>query len=276
MSLQDSALEPSGMLEIGEQRLEYRHIGPHPSQAATIVMLHEGLGSVGLWADFPDVLAASTGAGVFAYSRAGYGASSPAELPRKLSYMHDEALIVLPKLLEAIGFRRGLLLGHSDGASIATLYAGSVQDHRVRGLVLIAPHFVVENIGLGAIARAKVAYETGALKTKLARWHENVDNAFYGWNGVWLDPGFRSWDISEALGYIRVPIQIVQGTRDEYGSERQIEIAQEECYCPVEVSLIQGVGHSPQREARAEPGVLEARVPWPGRVLGRVIAPVAE
>ena len=243
-------LPSSGMLEIAGQRLEYRLAGPDPSEAATIVMLHEGLGSIGLWADFPDALAAATGAGVFAYSRAGYGASSPVELPRKLSYMHDEALEVLPKLLERIGFRRGLLLGHSDGASIATIYAGSVQDHRVRGLVLIAPHFFVEAMGLAAIGKAKLAYESGELRRKLARWHEDVDNAFYGWNGAWLDPGFRSWDISEALAYIRVPIQIVQGTRDEYGTERQIEIAHEECYCPVEVSLIEGVGHSPQREAR--------------------------
>ncbi|MBV8427139.1 MAG: alpha/beta hydrolase [Hyphomicrobiales bacterium] len=245
-------LEPSGTLDVGEHRLEYRHIGPDPSEAATIVMLHEGLGSVGLWGNFPDALAAATGAGVFAYSRAGYGASSPAELPRKLSYMHHEALDVLPKLLGQIGFRRGLLLGHSDGASIATIYAGGVQDHRVRGLVLIAPHFVVEPMGLASIANAKLAYEKGELKGKLARWHEHVDNAFYGWNGAWLDPAFRSWDISEALAYIRVPVQIVQGTRDEYGSMRQVEIAQQECYCPVEVTLIDGAGHSPQREAKDE------------------------
>jgi pimeloyl-ACP methyl ester carboxylesterase len=245
-------IEPSGMLDIGEHHLEYRQIGPEPGEAATIVMLHEGLGCVGLWGDFPDALAAATGAGVFAYSRAGYGTSSPAELPRKLSYMHDEALEVLPKVLERIGFRRGLLLGHSDGASIATIYAGNVQDHRVRGLVLIAPHFVVEPMGLASIAKAKLAYEGGELKAKLARWHENVDNAFYGWNGAWLDPAFRTWDISEALDYIRVPIEIVQGTRDEYGTLRQTEIAQEECYCPVEVALIEGVGHSPQREARSE------------------------
>jgi pimeloyl-ACP methyl ester carboxylesterase len=156
----------------------------------------------------------------------------------------------LPKVLDAIGFRRGLLLGHSDGASIATLYAGSVQDHRVRGLTLIAPHFVVEEMGLAAIARAKIAYENGELRQKLARWHKDVDNAFQGWNGAWLDPAFKSWDISEALGYIRVPIEIVQGTKDEYGSMRQIEIAQEECYCPVDVTLIEGAGHSLQREAR--------------------------
>jgi pimeloyl-ACP methyl ester carboxylesterase len=243
------ALEASGMLDIGERRLEYRHIGPDPGETATIVMLHEGLGSVGLWGDFPDTLAAATGAGVFAYSRAGYGASSPVELPRKLSYMHDEALDVLPKLLERIGFRRGLLLGHSDGASIATIYAGNVQDHRVRGLVLIAPHFVVEPMGLASIAKAKLAYENGELKGKLARWHEHIDNAFYGWNGAWLDPQFRNWDISEYLAYIRVPIALIQGADDQYGTLRQVEIAQEECYCPVDVTILAGTGHSPYREA---------------------------
>jgi pimeloyl-ACP methyl ester carboxylesterase len=243
-------LNPSGMLDVAGHRLEYRLVGPDRSEAATIVMLHEGLGSVALWGDFPGDLAAATGAGVFAYSRAGYGASSPAELPRKLSYMHDEALAVLPKVLDEIGFRRGLLLGHSDGASIAAIYAGSVQDHRVRGLTLIAPHFVVEEMGLASIAKAKLAFERGELRKKLARWHKDVGNAFKGWNGAWLDPGFKSWDISEALGYIRVPVQIVQGTKDEYGTLRQIEIAQEECYCPVDVTLIDGVGHSPQREAR--------------------------
>ena len=134
-----SALSPSGILKIGSAELEYRMIGPAPDKAPTIVMLHEGLGCVGLWGDFPEKIQAATGAGVFVYSRAGYGQSSPAELPRQPDYMHVEALDVLPRILDAIGFRRGLLLGHSDGASIATIYAGGIQDHRVRGLILIAP-----------------------------------------------------------------------------------------------------------------------------------------
>jgi len=243
------ALKPNGMLHVGGHDLEYRLVGPQPSEAATIVMLHEGLGSVGLWGDFPEKLAAATGAGVFAYSRAGYGASSPVLLPRPLTYMHDEALRVLPLVLGAIGFRRGLLLGHSDGASIATLYAGGAQDHRIRGLILFAPHFVVEEIGLEAIAATRRNYVEGDLKSRLARWHRDVDNAFLGWNGAWLDPGFHNWDISEALGYIRVPIQIVQGENDQYGTTRQIEIAEQECYCPLDITLIEGIGHSPQREA---------------------------
>jgi pimeloyl-ACP methyl ester carboxylesterase len=163
--------------------------------------------------------------------------------------MHVEALEVLPKILDAIGFRRGLLVGHSDGASIAAIYAGGVQDHRIRGLALIAPHFVVEDISVRSIAEIKAAYETTELKSKLARWHKDVDNAFYGWNDAWLDPKFRDWDISDYLAYIRVPVAIVQGADDQYGTNRQIEIARQECYCPVDVSIIEGAGHSPHREA---------------------------
>jgi pimeloyl-ACP methyl ester carboxylesterase len=163
--------------------------------------------------------------------------------------MHIEALEVLPKLLDLIGFRRGLLLGHSDGASIATIYAGGVQDHRLQGVVLIAPHFMVEEMGLVSIAETKTAYETADLKSKLQRWHRQVDNAFYGWSDAWLDPKFRAWDISEYLAYIRVPVAILQGADDRYGTIRQIEIAQEECYCPVDVTMMAGAGHSPHREA---------------------------
>jgi pimeloyl-ACP methyl ester carboxylesterase len=244
-----TTLSPTGFLTIGSAHLEYRMIGPAPDDAPTIVMLHEGLGSAGLWGDFPDKLQAATGAGVFVYSRAGYGNSTPAKLPRPLDYMHAEALDVLPKLLEKVGFRRGLLLGHSDGASIAAIYAGSHQDHRIEGLALIAPHFIVEDISVASIAEIKKTYETTNLKEKLSRWHKDVDNAFYGWNAAWLDPKFRNWDISEYLAYIRVPVAILQGVDDQYGTMRQVEIAQEECYCPVDVTVIPGAGHQPHREA---------------------------
>jgi pimeloyl-ACP methyl ester carboxylesterase len=242
-------LSSTGSLTIGNSDLEYRMIGPQPDQAPTIVMLHEGLGSAALWGDFPEKLQAATDACVFAYSRAGYGASSPVKLPRPLDYMHVEALEVLPKLLDAIGFRRGLLLGHSDGASIAAIYAGAHQDHRVQGIALMAPHFIVEDISVSSIADIKRAYETTELKAKLARWHRDVDNAFYGWNGAWLDPKFRDWDISEYLAYIRVPVAIMQGAGDQYGTMRQIEIARDECYCPLEIAVIPGAGHSPHRDA---------------------------
>jgi len=247
-----TSLSPTGFLTIGVSDLEYRMIGPAPDSAPTIVMLHEGLGSAGLWGDFPDKLQAATSAGVFVYSRAGYGASTAVTLPRPLDYMHVEALEVLPKLLEAIGFRRGVLLGHSDGASIAAIYAGGIQDHRVRAVAMIAPHFIVEDISVASIAEIKTAYETTDLKAKLARWHSDVDNAFLGWNGAWLDPQFRDWDISDYLAYIRVPVAIIQGASDQYGTIRQVEVARQECYCPVEVTMLPGIGHAPHREAPAE------------------------
>lgn len=242
-------LDDSGFLTIGEQHLEYRMIGPRPDAAPTLVLLHEGLGCLALWGDFPERLQQATGCGVFVYSRAGYGQSSPVALPRPLSYMHDEARDVLPGVLDAIGFRHGLLVGHSDGASIAAIYAGSRQDHRIGALVLIAPHFFTEDSGIAAIAQTRVAYDTGDLRDKLARWHADVDNTFRGWNEAWLDPGFRKWDITEELAYIRVPILIVQGADDQYGTVRHIAAAEQECYCPVEVTLLPGVRHSPYREA---------------------------
>jgi pimeloyl-ACP methyl ester carboxylesterase len=243
------SLSASGFITTGAFHLEYRMIGPAPADAPTIIMLHEGLGSAALWGDFPDRLQAATGLGVFVYSRAGYGASTKVELPRPLNYMSIEALDVLPDLLDKIGFRRGLLLGHSDGASIAAIYAGGADDHRVRGVVMIAPHFIVEGMGVAAIAETRRAYETADLKPKLARWHSDVDNTFYGWSDAWLNPKFREWDISEYLAYVRVPVAIVQGADDQYGTIRQIEIAQQECYCPVDVTIIPGAGHSPHREA---------------------------
>lgn len=242
-------LSDSGFLTIGSQRLEYRMIGPRPDSAPTIVMLHEGLGCVGLWGDFPDKVQQATGLGVFVYSRAGYGQSSPVTLPRPLTYMEDEARDSVPALLDAIGFKRGLLFGHSDGASIAAIYAGTHEDHRIGGLILMAPHFFTEDISIASIEEARIAYETTDLKAKLARWHKDPDNAFKGWNGAWLDPDFRKWDITEQLAYIRVPILIVQGEDDQYGTVKQIEAAQQECYCPVEVALLPGAKHSPQREA---------------------------
>lgn len=242
-------LADTGFLDLPPTRLEYRMIGPRPDAAPTIVMLHEGLGSVALWGGFPEKLAAATGAGVFLYSRAGYGKSSPGQLPRSVKFMHEEAINELPRALDAIGFRRGILFGHSDGASIAAIYAGSIQDHRVRGLVLIAPHFFAEDMGIAEIERARAAFAAGRLREKLNRWHNDVDCAFRSWSEPWLDPEFRRWDITEALGYIRVPILIVQGEQDQYGTLKQVEAAREECFCPVETAILPNIHHDPCREA---------------------------
>jgi pimeloyl-ACP methyl ester carboxylesterase len=247
-----ASLPDQGFLDLGDQRLEYRMIGPRPDAAPTLIVLHEGLGCVGMWGDFPDKLAAATGCGVFVYSREGYGQSSPAKLPRQLDFMHVEARETLPKILDAIGFERGLLVGHSDGASIAAIYGGSVQDHRLAGIVLMAPHFIVEDVTSAAIQEFRKTYETTDLRARLARYHADVDATARGWSDVWLKGNFRSWDLTEDLAYIRVPLLIIQGEDDHYGTKRQVEIAQEECYCPVEVLMLPNTRHAPHREA-AEP-----------------------
>ena len=142
--------------------------------------------------------------------------------------MTREAMDVLPDMLSEIGLQRGILLGHSDGASIAAIYAGSIQDHRIRGLILMAPHFVTEPMGLAAIAKTKEAYETGNLRARLAAYHSDVDNTFRGWNDAWLDPAFADWNIEAAIAYIRVPVLAIQGRDDQYGTLAQIRALEEQ------------------------------------------------
>ncbi|MDX1529653.1 MAG: alpha/beta hydrolase [Gammaproteobacteria bacterium] len=239
----------TGLLDVAGSSLEYRLLGPPPETAPTIVMLHEGLGSVSMWRDFPERLLQATGLGVFAYSRKGYGRSSACQLPRPLSYMHDEALDVLPGVLESIGFRRGILLGHSDGASIAAIYAGGRDDPRVRGLILMAPHFFTEDEGIESIARIKADFHTTDLRRRLYKYHgDNVDGAFRGWNDAWLDPEFRRWDIREFLKNICVPVLILQGEEDEYGSEKQIDAARVRCGASVETVLLPRCAHAPHKD----------------------------
>ena len=242
----------TGFLTIEGKRLETVRHGPGPEAAPTIVMLHEGLGCMALWRDFPQRLAEATGHGVFAYSRAGYGQSDPTPLPRPLDYMTHEARETLPAVLDAIGFRRGILLGHSDGASIAAIHAGSLEDFRVRGLVLMAPHFFTEDSGLAAIAAARAAYETGDLRPRLAKYHRDVDNAFRGWNDAWLDPGFKAWNIADTIDYWRVPVVAIQGADDQYGTLAQIHEIENRAYSPVEVEILSACKHSPHLEKPEE------------------------
>jgi len=238
----------SGQIEVAGKSLEYATWGPAPGDAPTIVMLHEGLGCVALWRDFPQKVAEKTGFGVFAYSRAGYGQSDLADLPRPLDYMTREAKDVLPHVLDTIGFERGLLLGHSDGASISAVYAGSLIDHRIRGLILMAPHFFTEDMGLAAIAEAKEAYATGTLKAGLAKYHRDADNTFLGWNDSWLHPDFKAWDISEVIDYLRIPVLAIQGADDQYGTLVQIEEIENRIYSPVDVTILDGCKHAPHLE----------------------------
>jgi pimeloyl-ACP methyl ester carboxylesterase len=228
------------------KRLEALAYGPPPDQAPTIVMLHEGLGCVALWRDFPQKLAAATGHGVFAYSRAGYGGSERIDLPRPLDYMSREARFSLPAVLDAIGLEHGILLGHSDGASIAAIYAGEQADERIKGLILMAPHVFTEEMGLASIAEALRAYKTGDLRAKLAKYHAHVDNAFCGWNGAWLDPGFKAWNIEDAVGRWRAPALLIQGVDDQYGTLRQIRAIEARSPAPVTSLILEACRHSPQ------------------------------
>jgi pimeloyl-ACP methyl ester carboxylesterase len=230
------------------------HVRVHEGSRATspsVVFLHEGLGSLDLWKGFvDDVRTALGGVTTVAYSRHGYGRSDVTGHPRAVTYMHDEALIVLPALLTELGIQRPLLVGHSDGASIAIIHAGS--GHDVSGLVLIAPHVFVEDIGLAAIAAARTAYDEGQLRPRLERHHDDVDAAFRGWNDVWLSPEFRAWNIEGYLPSISCPVLVVQGDGDEYGTLAQVDAIERGVAGPCERLVIAGAGHAPHQQAGAE------------------------
>ena len=239
-------------VDVDGMRLEYACWGPSPDQAPTIVMLHEGLGSTGLWRDFPAELAKRTGLGVMAYSRAGYGGSDPVELPRPLDYMTREATQVLGPVMDALGIKDTILLGHSDGATISAIYAGSVSDMRVRGMVLIAPHFFTEPAGLNAIRDAGERYESGDLRERLARHHDNVDVAFRGWHDTWTDPKFAAWNVADVIDHWRIPVLAIQGLADPYGTKLQVEEIDERIYSPLETLLLPECGHAPHKEKPEE------------------------
>lgn len=255
-----------GFVEAGGRRLEYRWVGPGPDQAPTVVFLHEGLGSASLWRDFPARLAKATGCGAVAYSRAGYGKSDTIPLPRPIRFMHDEAP-VLGELLARLGIGEHVLFGHSDGASIALIHAGSGPAPGLRGVVLEAPHVFAEPHGLASIAAIREVYRTTGLRERLARHHgANTDTAFRGWNDVWLDPGFREWNLEEYLPSIRVPVLVVQGEDDEYGTWAQVDAIRRQSGGPVDVLRIPRCGHSPHREHPE--AVLDAAAAFIRRVLG--------
>jgi pimeloyl-ACP methyl ester carboxylesterase len=219
--------------------------------SSTLVFLHEGLGSIGLWRTFPaDVRGACEGPTTLVYSRHGYGRSGLPELPRSVTYMHHEAHVVLPELLSAFELERPVLIGHSDGASMALLYAAA--GFEVAGLVLIAPHVFVEDITVTAIEAARVAYETTELRTKLARHHDDVDAAFLGWNDIWLSPEFRAWNIEDCLPSITCPILLIQSEADPYGTTAQLDAIETGVQGPTTRLLISTPGHAPHLEAPTE------------------------
>jgi pimeloyl-ACP methyl ester carboxylesterase len=220
---------------------------PQPTGAA-IVMLHEGLGSVALWKDVPQRIAERTGHEVIVYSRYGHGRSQALEAARDVDYMHHEGERVLPALLASLSLSRPILLGHSDGASIALIYAGT-HPHDVGALILEAPHVFVEDLTVASIASAKTTFETSDLEAKLARYHDDAGSTFRGWNDIWLDPRFRAWNIEAYLEKIDAPVLLVQGTDDEYGTPAQLEAIA--ARTNARVTLLERCGHSPHRD-RAE------------------------
>lgn len=232
----------------GTQRLEYVRLpSAHPREGApAIVFLHEGLGSVAMWRDFPQKVADATGCEAVVYSRAGYGRSDPARLPRDTRYMHDEGLDVLPALLAALGLERPILFGHSDGGSIALICAGGT-DTPLSGLVLMAPHVMVEDISVDSIAQAKVAWQTTDLPKRLGKYHADVEAAFRGWNDIWLHPDFRAWNIEEYLPRIAVPVLAIQGEDDEYGTMAQIDRIAAQAR-DVELVRLADCRHSPHKD----------------------------
>lgn len=222
-----------------------------PAQATDLVLLHEGLGCVELWRDVPQSLATLTNRRVFVYSRQGYGQSDPCDLPRPIDFMHREGLNVLPRVLDAAEIERCALIGHSDGGSIALINAGGTKDPRVQSSVTIAAHVFIEQISVDSIEAARIAYDTGDLREKLARYHgENVDCAFRGWNEVWLDQDFIDWNLEEFLPGVEIPLLVIQGESDEYGTQAQVDAIADGCAGPLETWIVPGARHSPHLDAR--------------------------
>ena len=228
------------------KRLETLWIGHRRSDQPVIVMLHEGLGSIALWKDFPEKLAARTGCAVLVYSRYGHGNSDKLMEKRPVNFMHHEAEVVLPELLDKLAIERPILLGHSDGGSISIIFAGKYPE-RPRALILQAPHVFVEDLSVASITQAKVNYETTDLRQKLSRYHAHVDATFWGWNDIWLDPNFRSWNIEEYLAAIRRPVLCIQGEEDEYGTRAQVEAIAKQAP-QTEIMMLPHCKHSPHRD----------------------------
>ncbi len=239
---------------VAGSRLEVGWFGPGPAEAATLVLLHEGLGCVAAWRDWPAELAAASGLGVLVYSRRGYGGSEGRAPPWPLTYMHEEGLEVLPALLDVMGVRRAVLVGHSDGGSIALIHAGSgCAGERVLGVVTLAAHVFCEDVSVAAISAARTAYVEGDLRARLRKYHgARVDDAFWGWARAWLDPGFRAWNLEEFLPAITAPTLVIQGEADPYGTLAQVEAIAAGVRGPCSRLVVPGCGHAPWRERAAE------------------------
>jgi pimeloyl-ACP methyl ester carboxylesterase len=233
-----------GWAEVAGERLELLQLAPERA-APPLVFLHEGLGSVAGWRDFPRTLCDRVGAPGLVYSRRGYGRSTPLERPRGTDYLHREAWEVLPALLEHLGIAAPLLVGHSDGGSIALLYAAR---HAPRAIAIMAPHVFVEDVTIAGIRAAREAWTKGKLRGPLARVHDDPDGAFFGWNDGWLDPAFRRWNIENELPKIHCPVLAIQGHDDQYATMEQLDRIASGVRAPTRLLKLDRCGHSPQRD----------------------------
>jgi pimeloyl-ACP methyl ester carboxylesterase len=242
------------MLVAAGHRLEYVMLQPGNAAAGdrpTLVFLHEGLGSVALWKRFPAEVVAATGCAALVYSRYGYGKSDKLTESRKVDYMHREALDVLPEILDRLGIHAPVLIGHSDGASIALIHAGAGK-RSVRGVVAMAPHAFVEDITVRSIAAAKATFQTTDLPQRLGRYHDDVVSTFQGWNDIWLHPDFLRWNIEEFLPGVDCPLLLIQGEDDQYGTAAQVEAIARQVSGPVETLMLPDCAHSPHQSMQKD------------------------
>jgi len=255
-------------LTVQSRRIEYIRLQSSTPKAhtPTIVMLHEGLGSIAMWRDFPQQVADATGCELLVYSRYGYGNSDPIEAEHDVGFMHTEALESLPDMLDQLNIHKPILFGHSDGGSIALIHAGGAA-RELAGVIVMAPHVLVENLSVTSIAAAREAYLNGTLRQKLDKYHANVDSAFWGWNNIWLRPEFRLWNIEHYLPSISCPVLTIQGAGDEYGTMEQIDIIGRTVKKAELLKLPSPCGHSPHKDQPL--AVLKAVADFVERITGR-------
>ncbi len=259
----------SQTIRVQGRNLEVHRIAARQHGSPELVFLHEGLGSVSHWKKFPAEVAASTGCPVTIYSRYGSGNSDILIEDRAVTYMHEEGLQVLPELLSKLQSENPILVGHSDGATIAIIYAGA--HDRIRGLVLLAPHVFVEDLSVASIAEAKIKFETTNLPEKLARHHRDAARTFWGWNNIWLHPDFRRWNIEEYLPRITCPILVIQGEDDQYGTMAQVEAIKRQAKGPIKTVVLKDCRHSAHRDQPE--ATLAAITDFVGSIIGQGTAP---